>query len=506
MLGAEYSHINPRTIDIDAEALENAGRFTEIVEREAEQKVESEICYRQGKRYVPYLAAESQTSFERSFSLRSDGVYIVTGGTRGIGFEIAKHLVSSGSRKLVLMGIQSLPLKTEWRRAVQGGGLSPDQRAQLTGFIELDEKLDQFEIYTGPLTGQKSLAEFFEKIRSEWGPLKGVIHSAGVYSDVNSSAFVTRDMEIMRRVFDPKVRGIEHLHELLQFDNLDFFVSFSSLTGIIPRLARGLSDYAIANAFLDYFSAYQFHQNRRVCYRTITWVDWNEAGFAARMPLEEKERLETKLKELGLASFSNREGLRFFDLAMKTSYRHWVLPCKLDLGLFNAKQLEMLSGSSGDFAAPKRTADSESLVVRKFDRQLENWERDQASGVALSPETLEAFVPFEEIKRLDPARINRVHALLFPNVQNEVRTRPRDGTSELSEIIRKNLFDVLKIRELSDGEPFQNYGLDSISAMVFSNRLEKELKREVQPGWLIDFPTVEALALHLDGQMKDRRE
>ena len=42
--------------------------------------------------------------------------------------------------------------------------------------------------------------------------------------------------------------------------------------------------------------------------------------------------------------------------------------------------------------------------------------------------------------------------------------------------------------------------------MVFSNRLEKELKREVQPGWLIDFPTVETLALHLERQMEARRD
>ncbi|MDB6039325.1 MAG: CalA, partial [Verrucomicrobiales bacterium] len=506
MLSAEYSHISARTIDIDSEAFEKTGCVAEIVDAESQKNEETEICYRQGKRYVPFLVAESQKHFERTFSLRSDGVYIVTGGTRGIGFEIAKHLVSSGARKLVLLGIQSLPPKAEWQRAAQDGELSPDQRAQLKGFIELGQKLDQFEIYTGPLTDRKSLGEFFAGIRSRWGVIKGVIHSAGVYSEAHSSAFVTRDFARMRNVFEPKVRGTEQLHELLRFDDLDFFVSFSSLTGLIPRLARGLSDYAMANAFLDYFSAYQFHQNRRVCYRTITWVDWNEAGFAARMASEELERLEGKLREIGLISFSNRAGLRFFDLAMKTPNRDWVLPCALNLEAFNVAQPELLFGSASRVAPVKITKEIEPRLPERFDRQLEEWETAQASGISLSAEALEAFVPFEEIKRLEPSRINRVHALLFPNTKMEPRTGRGNGRTEVSEVIRKNLFDVLKIRELSDGEPFQNYGLDSISAMVFSNRLEKELKREVQPGWLIDFPTVETLALHLERQMEARRD
>jgi acyl carrier protein len=53
---------------------------------------------------------------------------------------------------------------------------------------------------------------------------------------------------------------------------------------------------------------------------------------------------------------------------------------------------------------------------------------------------------------------------------------------------------------VSGVEPLQNYGLDSISATVLATRLEKQLKLEIRPQWLIEFPTIEALARHLTAQ------
>jgi hypothetical protein len=159
---------------------------------------------------------------------------------------------------------------------------------------------------------------------------------------VNSSAFVTRSLEEMERVFEPKLAGLEALHDLFQNQDLDFFVTFTSISGLIPRLARGLSDYAMANAFADHFAAFQFHQHRRAHYRTISWVDWNDTGYATRMAPEDKARLERGLAEVGLAPFSTSEGCRLFDLAMEAPDRNWVLPCHLEPQQFAAAQRDLL--------------------------------------------------------------------------------------------------------------------------------------------------------------------
>ena len=68
-------------------------------------------------------------------------------------------------------------------------------------------------------------------------PVRGVIHAAGVIDD----ALVAQlELDRIRRVFEPKVLGAWHLHELTRGATLDFFVSFSSVA------AAGSSSWARA--------------------------------------------------------------------------------------------------------------------------------------------------------------------------------------------------------------------------------------------------------------------
>lgn len=63
--------------------------------------------------------------------------------------------------------------------------------------------------------------------------------------------FVHVTFEDWQQVMGPKVKGAWHLHEL--FPNLDFFVSLSSMTGIIGR--AGTSLYGGTSVF-SYLQSY----------------------------------------------------------------------------------------------------------------------------------------------------------------------------------------------------------------------------------------------------------
>ena len=60
-----------------------------------------------------------------------------------------------------------------------------------------------------------------------------------------------------RTALDPKVQGTWNLHEALKAEKLDFFILFSSLSGIIGQ--SGQANYAAANTFLDAFVQYRHH-------------------------------------------------------------------------------------------------------------------------------------------------------------------------------------------------------------------------------------------------------
>lgn len=513
MLSAEYRHINARCIDIDAALATDPRAFENLVLRECRIPLEeTEICYRHGVRYVPTLVVTDPPRLEAAeiaaqFPITRGGVYVVSGGTRGIGLEIARYLIDRGARRLVLMGVTPLPERALWPSLIRE---QDPQQTRLAPLQALADQLDVLEIYTGPLTADHDLTRFFQRVRRQHGAIKGVVHSAGVYADLTNSAFVTRNLDDVASIVQPKVDGMIQLARLFN-DELDFFVSFSSLTSFVPLLARGISDYAMANAFLDFFSAWQ-HHHQRTWFRAITWVDWNETGVAKRMSPEEFALVEQNLARVGLSSFSNEEGRRFFEQAMMVADRHHVLPAFVDGPALHAAKPTWFHGVSRDLQQPAPTVRpfvktpaakapiAETPANRpawNLEDRIAQWEQ---AGKPLAIETLTRYVSFDQLKQQDPVLIQRVYQLLYPDETHpaaEVQELSPSEPDPLARTVYETLLDVLKIKHIEPHEPFADYGLDSISAMVFSTRLEKRLDIEIPPQCLIDFPTIHTLSEHL---------
>ena len=57
----------------------------------------------------------------------------------------------------------------------------------------------------------------------------------------------------MSAVLAPKVYGTLYLDELTKDEDLDFFVTFSSLAAVAGN--AGQTDYSFANSFMDSFAA-----------------------------------------------------------------------------------------------------------------------------------------------------------------------------------------------------------------------------------------------------------
>jgi acyl carrier protein len=123
-------------------------------------------------------------------------------------------------------------------------------------------------------------------------------------------------------------------------------------------------------------------------------------------------------------------------------------------------------------------------------------------------------IDWAEINSLDPQLIERIYRLLFPdpiltigdkdnqeaialNPTQDSPAKPQDVPA--IEVIREVVIQVLKLKSIDDNRKFQDYGLDSISATQLAIKLEHQLKREILPKWLIDYPTITLLAQHLIG-------
>jgi len=506
MLSADYPHVSARFIDIDQSAYDQPRQLRQIVMQEfAAELQETELCYRDGQRFAPVLAAVEVGAGQQDISLpiAQDGVYVISGGTNGVGLEIAKYLAAKGCTKLVLMGVTPLPSREEWPQAVNRDDVSSYIKNKLLELIALDKTVEHLQVYTGSITSQYTLKRYFKKIRAKLGPIRGVIHSAGVYSDADKPGFVSKDLERMQRVWEPKVNGLESLHTLFKTDELDFFVSFSSMTGLMPHLARGAGDYAMANSFVDFFSAYQHYQNNNARYKTIVWSDWNQCGAITRIADEKVAIIEDNFHRLGMRTFSNQEGWALFEQAMACAADSRVFIGYLDRQQFDRVRPQLLyanlnTGESGKQAvAAKPEAPAENVPENSILHHLDQWEAEKRSGLEVPVYRITDVISLDRIKHLEPNLIHRIHKLLFAGV---AQPAAQEEAVDMAQVITNTVLEVLKLKNFDPAQPFQNYGLDSISAMVLATRLEKRLKQPVQPQWLIDFSTVETLSRHLTAQ------
>ncbi|MFR9749864.1 SDR family NAD(P)-dependent oxidoreductase [Nocardia sp. 004] len=239
--------------------------------------------------------------------------YVVTGGTRGLGAEFAAALVDRGARRLAILGREPLAPETEWDRVAAGSGPAAEKARRL---VALRERGVTVGTYYGSLTDAAALTAFFHEVRRELGPIGGVVHCAGSVS-TESPAFVRKTGPAIAAVLAPKLTGTAVLAEALAADHPDFFVLFSSVSAVLPGLAVGLSDYAMANAYLDRFAEAQ-HALGRTWFRSINWPSFRDTGFGAVST--------AAYRATGLPTVSAAEGFDLLDAVLGVPDVPVVLP------------------------------------------------------------------------------------------------------------------------------------------------------------------------------------
>ncbi|TQJ03210.1 SDR family NAD(P)-dependent oxidoreductase [Amycolatopsis cihanbeyliensis] len=321
MLPAEYRAVRARTVDLDPDALTPEGLRELVAAELAAEDEHTEVCVRSGVRYLPELAAAPEAAGPAAdpgwcADLAGRPV-LITGGTGALGRLLAGELAGHGADRLVLLGHSPLPERAEWERLHADPGTDPELARRLGDLLALEHRGVRLRVACGRLDDPAWLRDTLAGVRAELGPIAGVVHCAGT-GRMDDPAFLGKRVEQMRAVLEPKVGGLAELSAACAEDPLRFFLLYSSVSALAPALAAGMSDYAMANGFLDRFAEYQAALGHPA-YRSVQWPSWRADG----MP----EVHTPVYRELGLRTLEPAAGLNLLHRAMAVSGQPVLAPC-----------------------------------------------------------------------------------------------------------------------------------------------------------------------------------
>ncbi|WP_339305728.1 SDR family NAD(P)-dependent oxidoreductase [Paenibacillus sp. FSL L8-0435] len=231
-------------------------------------------AYRKGRRYVQELG-EIPISLlpDQPIHMREGGVYLITGGTGGIGLETASALSLAPEKiKLVLMNRSPFPERATWEDVLSSGE-EIKLTAQIGRIKEMEARGAEVHLYSVDIADPLQLASVLSKIRQQHGPVSGIIHGAGVAGE---GFLMNKEREAFERVMRPKVLGTWSLDQLTRADHPDFFVMFSTATTFFSEPGQG--DYTAANAYMDSFAAHR--RQAGLSTLAVNWTAWKETGMA----------------------------------------------------------------------------------------------------------------------------------------------------------------------------------------------------------------------------------
>ncbi|WP_217559261.1 type I polyketide synthase [Paenibacillus sp. GbtcB18] len=380
VLQSEYSHVTSRHVDLDS-AMSDKQLAVFITNEFLSESKEVEICYRDHIRYAAIMKEVKENKpIEQTFQFPQEHVLWITGGTKGIGMLLARHFVAKyGVKHLVLMGREALPPKEEWGSCEEDSTLAH----KIKNIRNLENMGATVRVLTVPLFDEQALKEAIEKVKTEMGPIGGVIHSAGMV-DMQNPAFIRKSLKSINQVLEPKVNGLEVLYSCLSDEPLKFFVLLSSVAAAIPSLGSGQSDYAMANAFMDYF-AHLHHSESPII--SIQWPNWKESGMG--------EIKGTTYRNTGILSLTDNEGLLLLDQILVGQYGPVILPAVVNPDLWDPQMV--MKKSFIDNNATKKAVTSVGEESNELLTQTKNWLlRLFSNELKIGENKIQSQISFEE--------------------------------------------------------------------------------------------------------------
>ncbi len=277
-LGREYPEVETVCIDVGDVTPETVASAVAAIENEPAHRQSPKVVWRDGHRYELALWPVDTPQVKLS-ALRRGGVYVIVGGAGGIGRSLSEHLIRNYGARIAWIGRRSLDQEIE-------------QKLQATASLGGEVIYLQADV-----TDQPQVDSAFAAVRTRWGRIHGVVHSALVLRD---RRFERMQEEDFLAALAPKAVGMAVLARAAKDIEADWLMVFSSVQSFGNN--TGQSNYAAASVFADSYARWAGQLLGLPIY-VVNWGYWGSVGIVA------SDRYRTALAEQGMGSIEVSEGM-----------------------------------------------------------------------------------------------------------------------------------------------------------------------------------------------------
>ncbi|KAI1118030.1 hypothetical protein F5Y14DRAFT_447438 [Nemania sp. NC0429] len=257
--------------------------------------------------------------------------YLLVGGLGGIGRAVSVWMAEQGANHIIFLS--------------RSAGDLPKHQSLMR---ELDSLGCRATFVKGNVTEMDDTARAIQAAGKR--PIKGVMQMSMVLRDRVWQNMTWDDWNESRA---PNIKGAWNLHTLLDNEPLDFFVLFSSISGILGNPSQ--ANYASANTFMEALCQYRRSTGQKASIINLGVV----VGIGA---VSENESLTRRMKAMGLYELNENVILDALTVAMNMPSENPMPvagstnPCSISLGLAPTSSTKLEESHSAWRKEPRMAA------------------------------------------------------------------------------------------------------------------------------------------------------
>ncbi|GCE31287.1 hypothetical protein KDA_67710 [Dictyobacter alpinus] len=270
VIAQENLNIRCRSIDLDV-TMADKQLVEQLVHEATSSDPDTFLAYRNGTRLKQHYQPYRLDALPQKQVFRKHGVYLITGGMGGVGPLLGAYLAQQVQAKVILTSRSEFLPADQWKTWLEGHDALDATSLKIKQLQAIEAAGGEVLVLKADVSNVEQMRAAIQHSQQRFGALHGVLHAAGVTDPRAFKATLEIGRQECETHFQPKVYGLYALEEVLQDQELDFCLLFSSISVVLGGLA--FSAYVAGNAFMDAF-AHKHNMTTDQPWLCVNWDTW----------------------------------------------------------------------------------------------------------------------------------------------------------------------------------------------------------------------------------------